>query len=81
MERILLQHPGVNGAVVVGIPDARLTEMVVACVQIREDWQWISTSIRHSVSKQMLQMSSEILCQFCKEMNLTGYPIFSPKTK
>ncbi|XP_021812410.1 2-succinylbenzoate--CoA ligase, chloroplastic/peroxisomal [Prunus avium] len=75
VERILLQHPGVNGAVVVGIPDARLTEMVVACVQVREDWQWINTSIRQSVSNQLLQMSSEILCQFCKEKNLTGFKI------
>ncbi|KAI4299701.1 hypothetical protein L6164_033135 [Bauhinia variegata] len=30
VEAILLEHPGIAGAVIVGIPDARLTEMVVA---------------------------------------------------
>ncbi|KAB2637168.1 2-succinylbenzoate--CoA ligase [Pyrus ussuriensis x Pyrus communis] len=75
VERTLLQHPGVTGVVVVGIPDSRLTEMVVACVQIREDWQWMNTTIKHSVSKQMPHISSEILCQYCKQKNLTGFKI------
>ncbi|KAI4299703.1 hypothetical protein L6164_033137 [Bauhinia variegata] len=30
VEAILLEHPGIAGAVIMGIPDARLTEMVVA---------------------------------------------------
>lgn len=77
VERTLLQHPGVTGAVVVGIRDARLTEMVVACVQIRENWQWVNTSTRDSVAEHMLHISSEILWQYCKEKSLTGY--CSPK--
>ncbi|KAF2286007.1 hypothetical protein GH714_009626 [Hevea brasiliensis] len=36
VESILLQHPGVFAVIVLGIPDARLTEMVVACVKIKE---------------------------------------------
>ncbi|KAM1883316.1 hypothetical protein ACFX13_004692 [Malus domestica] len=75
VERTLLQHPGVTGVVVVGIPDSRLTEMVVACVQIREDWQWMNTSIKHSVSKQMPHISSDVLSQHCKQKNLTGFKI------
>ncbi|KAE7996058.1 hypothetical protein FH972_000807 [Carpinus fangiana] len=38
VEAILFQHPGVIGVVIVGIPDARLTEMVIACIQLREHW-------------------------------------------
>ncbi|TQE12058.1 hypothetical protein C1H46_002452 [Malus baccata] len=72
VERTLLQHPGVTGVVVVGIPDSRLTEMVVACVQIREDWQWMNKTIKHSVSKQMPHISSDVLSQHCKQKNLTG---------
>ncbi|KAM1008139.1 hypothetical protein ACFX2A_004711 [Malus domestica] len=75
VERTLLQHPGVTGVVVVGIPDSRLTEMVVACVQIREDWQWMYTTIKHSVSKQMPHISSDVLTQHCKQKNLTGFKI------
>ncbi|KAM1123186.1 hypothetical protein FF1_004587 [Malus domestica] len=75
VERTLLQHPGVTGVVVVGIPDSRLTEMVVACVQIREDWQWMNTTIKHSVSKQMPHISSDVLSQHCKQKNLTGFKI------
>lgn len=55
----------------VGIPDARLTEMVVACVQIRENWQW-ATSTKDSVAEHMLHISTEILLQYCKEKNLSG---------
>lgn len=73
VERTLLEHPGVTGVVVVGIPDARLTEMVVACVQIRENWQWVNTSTRDSVAEHMLHISSENLWQYCKEKSLTGY--------
>lgn len=75
VERTLLQHPGVTSAVVVGIPDARLTEMAVACVQIRENWQWVNTSTRDSVAEHMLHISSEILSQYCKEKSLTGFKI------
>ncbi|KAL6206523.1 hypothetical protein ACLB2K_023771 [Fragaria x ananassa] len=75
VERTLLQHPGVASVVVVGIPDARLTETVVACVQIRENWQWVNTSTKDSVAEHMLHISTEILLQYCKEKNLTGFKI------
>ncbi|XP_061996286.1 2-succinylbenzoate--CoA ligase, chloroplastic/peroxisomal-like [Rosa rugosa] len=75
VERTLLRHPGVTGVVVVGIPEARLTEMVVACVQIRGNWQWVNTSTKDSVANPMLHISSEILLRYCKEKNLTGFKI------
>ncbi|XP_031260380.1 2-succinylbenzoate--CoA ligase, chloroplastic/peroxisomal isoform X3 [Pistacia vera] len=40
IETILLRHQGVIAVLVVGIPDTRLTEMVVACVKLRENRQW-----------------------------------------
>lgn len=77
VESILSQHPGVMGIVVVGIPDARLTEMVVACIQLRNDWQWSHrSSLRHSISEERQHLSSDILRQYCKEKNLAGYPSF-----
>ncbi|KAA8514830.1 hypothetical protein F0562_018009 [Nyssa sinensis] len=78
VEAILSQHKGVSGIVVVGFPDARLTEMVVACIQIRENWQWTDSSPDHSAKNKDLWLSSEILQHFCREKNLTGFKI--PKT-
>ncbi|KAH7545495.1 hypothetical protein FEM48_Zijuj01G0099900 [Ziziphus jujuba var. spinosa] len=76
VESILSQHPGVMGIVVVGIPDARLTEMVVACIQLRNDWQWSHrSSLRHSISEERQHLSSDILRQYCKEKNLAGFKI------
>ncbi|XP_059436562.1 2-succinylbenzoate--CoA ligase, chloroplastic/peroxisomal-like, partial [Corylus avellana] len=78
VEAILLQHPGVIGIVIVGIPDARLTEMVIACIQLRENWYWSDKSFKHSSENKGLVLSSEILRHYCREKNLTGFKI--PKT-
>ncbi|KAJ4963223.1 hypothetical protein NE237_023162 [Protea cynaroides] len=37
VEAVLRQHPGVSNAIVVGLPDSRLTQMVAACIQIKEE--------------------------------------------
>ncbi|KAI4299709.1 hypothetical protein L6164_033141 [Bauhinia variegata] len=71
VEAILLEHPGITGAVIVGIPDARLTEMVVACIRLREDWQWSE----QSVSDKELHLSREHLHQYCMEKKLTRFKI------
>lgn len=44
MEAILLQHPGVAGIVVMGIPEARLTEIVAGCICVKENWLWSDKS-------------------------------------
>lgn len=35
-----MKHPGMLSVAVVGIPDERLTEMVVAFVRLRDKWIW-----------------------------------------
>lgn len=70
---MLLQHPGIIGIVVVGIANARLTEMVVACVRLRESWQWSESNCDQSSKNKELLLSSEVLRQHCREKNLTGY--------
>ncbi|KAK9086097.1 hypothetical protein Sjap_026508 [Stephania japonica] len=75
VETHLSQHPGIFAVVVVGLPDARLSEMVVACVQIRENWLWINQNADCSLERKDLCVSSQILQDFCKERNLTGFKI------
>jgi acyl-activating enzyme 14 len=73
VEAILLQHPGVIGIVIVGIPDARLTEMVIACIQLRENWYWSDKSLKHLAENKGLVLSGEILRRYCREKKITGY--------
>lgn len=56
-----------------GIPDARFTEMVVACIRLRKEWKWSNRSLGHSVVEEKLHLSSDILRQYCIEKSLTGY--------
>lgn len=72
VERILLQHPGVKRCVVIGIPDSRLTEKTVACVQLEEDWQWYETNHELLRGKIKQHLSSAILREHCMKCNLTG---------
>uniref|UniRef100_A0A0E0KG82 4-coumarate--CoA ligase n=1 Tax=Oryza punctata TaxID=4537 RepID=A0A0E0KG82_ORYPU len=60
VESVLCQHPGVAKAVVIGVPDSRLGEKVIACVSIRDGWKWVDAGAVHKgegreVSAQMLQ--------------------------
>jgi len=70
VEAVLSQHPGVFRAVVVGIPDPRLSEKVIACITIREDWRWVDQKLWHSEG--VKELSSEILRNYCRQQNLTG---------
>lgn len=56
--------------VVVGIPDLRLTEMVIGCIRVKDGWQWADSGVD---TGQIQCMSGQILRQFCKGSNLTGY--------
>ncbi|XP_030479987.2 2-succinylbenzoate--CoA ligase, chloroplastic/peroxisomal isoform X2 [Cannabis sativa] len=75
VEAVLSQHIGVQGVVTVGIPDTRLTEMVVACIQVRRDWHWSNGSFEHSTGTQKQFISHEILQQHCRERNLARFKI------
>ncbi|KAG8494881.1 hypothetical protein CXB51_012500 [Gossypium anomalum] len=75
VEAVLIQHAGVLSSVVVGIPDPRLTELVVACIRLRENWQWSDDSFKYSVQSNELFLSSTILRLHCREKNLTGFKI------
>lgn len=70
-----MHHPGVAAAVVVGIPDKRLTEMVVACVKVRGNWQWSTSYSDLSNQNREPVLSSEVLRQHCQQRNLTGYTL------
>ncbi|XP_061339707.1 2-succinylbenzoate--CoA ligase, chloroplastic/peroxisomal isoform X2 [Gastrolobium bilobum] len=71
VEAILREHPGIASVVVVGIPDAYLTEMVAACIQLGENWQWSE----QSASNEEFHLSRKNLQQYCMENNLSRFKI------
>lgn len=71
MEAVLCQHIGVAVAVVVGIPDTRLTEKLIACVLIEEDWIWVDEKTNNSLETN--QLSSEMMQNYCRQRKLTRY--------
>ncbi|CAI9090795.1 OLC1v1025647C1 [Oldenlandia corymbosa var. corymbosa] len=73
VESIVSQHPGISGVIVLGLPDPRLAEMVVACIQLKDNWKWIESNSVNERSDHCL--SKDILQKFCKEKNLTGFKI------
>ncbi|KAF6135166.1 hypothetical protein GIB67_035237 [Kingdonia uniflora] len=75
VEAILSKHPGVVRVVVVGIPDARLSEMVICCVQIKEKWTWIDQDWNHLSARMEFLLSTEILQNYCRQKNLTRFKI------
>ncbi|XP_058196951.1 2-succinylbenzoate--CoA ligase, chloroplastic/peroxisomal isoform X2 [Rhododendron vialii] len=75
VEAILSQHPGVSGIVVVGLPDTRLTEMVVACVQLRDNWRWSDSCFDPLTENKSRILSGDILLQLCREKHLTRFKI------
>ncbi|XP_019185894.1 PREDICTED: 2-succinylbenzoate--CoA ligase, chloroplastic/peroxisomal isoform X2 [Ipomoea nil] len=75
VEAVLSQHPGVSGSVVVGVPDSRLGEMVVACIRVKGNWLWDDLSSNPSVSDTGNYLSGHILRCFCKEKQLTGFKV------
>lgn len=56
-------------AVVIGVMDVRLGEMVVACVRLQENWTWSDVENRGSRDP---ELSSEALKHHCRTQNLTG---------
>nr|XP_043620997.1 2-succinylbenzoate--CoA ligase, chloroplastic/peroxisomal isoform X2 [Erigeron canadensis] len=74
VETVILKHPGISAIAVVGLPDTRLTEMVVACIQLNHNWTWAGSRSDHlEIDNQ--RISSETLQQFCRTNNLTGFKV------
>ncbi|KAL1205060.1 2-succinylbenzoate--CoA ligase, chloroplastic/peroxisomal [Cardamine amara subsp. amara] len=71
VEAVLLKHTGIISAVVIGVIDVRLGEMVVACVRLKENWIWSDFENRNRGFK----LSSETLKHHCRTQNLTGFKI------
>ncbi|KAK7331279.1 hypothetical protein VNO77_25499 [Canavalia gladiata] len=71
VEAILLEHPGIASVVIVGIPDAHLTEKVAACIQLRENWQWSE----QCASNKEFHLSKKNLQQYCIENHLSRFKI------
>ncbi|XP_065862117.1 2-succinylbenzoate--CoA ligase, chloroplastic/peroxisomal isoform X2 [Euphorbia lathyris] len=74
VEAILTQHPGVASVLVLGIPDPRLTEIVVACIKLAQGWQW-SDKKCNSHSENELLLCSQTLQNHCRERNLSGFKV------
>ncbi|KAL9382892.1 hypothetical protein Peur_023215 [Populus x canadensis] len=74
VEAMLLQHPGVIATVVVGVPEARLTEMVVACIKLRQSWHWTNNKCKQSAENN-LTLCREVLRDYCREKKLTGFKV------
>uniref|UniRef100_A0A0A9D7H9 AMP-dependent synthetase/ligase domain-containing protein n=1 Tax=Arundo donax TaxID=35708 RepID=A0A0A9D7H9_ARUDO len=73
VELILSQHLGVAKVVVIGIPDSRLGEKVIACVSIREGWKWVDARAEHKGEDK--EVSPHILQDHCRLKNLSRFKI------
>jgi o-succinylbenzoate---CoA ligase len=69
VELVLSQHPGVAKVVVVGVPDSRLGEKVVACVSIKDDWSWVDARAENQGKCKVV--SDQILRDHCWMKKLT----------
>ncbi|KAL6659501.1 hypothetical protein ACP70R_003541 [Stipagrostis hirtigluma subsp. patula] len=73
VESVLCQHPGVAKVVVIGVPDSRLGEKVVACVSIRDGWKWVGARAEHQGEGN--QVSAQILKDHCRLKNLSRFKV------
>lgn len=68
---MISQHPGISKVVVVGIPDIRLTERVVACLNIKDGWKWVDQKTKHSPDGK--QVSPQMLQDHCSRRKLSRF--------
>ncbi|CAI9292905.1 unnamed protein product [Lactuca saligna] len=74
VESVMLKHSGISGIAVIGIPDLRLSEKVVACIQLNQSWTWTDSDSDSSTHNQQC-ISAQMLHQFCRKNNLTGFKV------
>jgi acyl-CoA synthetase (AMP-forming)/AMP-acid ligase II len=78
VEGVLLRHPGVAAAAVVGLPHVRLGEQVAAAVVLREGWKWQEAdNIQQQQQQQQQQqvLSEADLQQHCRSAGLSAYKL------
>ncbi|CAL5009876.1 unnamed protein product [Urochloa decumbens] len=73
VELVLSQHPGVARVVVIGIPDSRLGEKVIACVTIRDGWKWVDSRAEHQGEDK--EVSPQILHDHCRMKKLSRFKV------
>ncbi|CAO2176598.1 unnamed protein product [Urochloa humidicola] len=73
VELVLSQHPGVARVMVVGIPDSRLGEKVIACVCVRDGWKWVDARAEHQGKGN--EVSSQILHEHCRMKKLSRFKV------
>ncbi|XP_078170928.1 acyl-activating enzyme 14 isoform X1 [Carex rostrata] len=73
VESTLSQHPAIAKVLVVGIPDTRLSEKVVACLIIKDKWKWVNAKPNSLLFQD--EVSDETLRYHCIERNLTRFKI------
>nr|GEU81679.1 2-succinylbenzoate--CoA ligase, chloroplastic/peroxisomal [Tanacetum cinerariifolium] len=79
VETVILKHPGISAIAVIGLPDARLTEMVIACIQLNHNWTWVDSCSDHSAIQKEQCLSKETLQQHCRTNNLSGFKKFESR--
>ncbi|KAH9288255.1 hypothetical protein KI387_032372 [Taxus chinensis] len=78
VEKVLLKHPGILVAVVVGIPDPRLTETVSASIQLGDGWHWEDKNLalqNHVAGNKSKNLSPKLLQLYCKQQGLSGFKV------
>ncbi|KAG6516048.1 2-succinylbenzoate--CoA ligase, chloroplastic/peroxisomal-like isoform X2 [Zingiber officinale] len=73
VEAVISEHPGISKVVVVGVPDIRLNEKLVACLNIKEGWKWVDRNSKYAAEEK--QVSDEIIQYHCRHKNLTRFKI------
>lgn len=73
IELVLSQHPGVAKVVVLGVPDSRLGEKLVACVNIMDDWKWVDATDEHQGEGK--EVSSQTLQEHCRINKLSRFKV------
>nr|ALJ06893.1 o-succinylbenzoate-CoA ligase [Rubia cordifolia] len=73
-EAVLLQHPALSAAVVSWAPGPSLTEMVVACIQLKENWKWVDRDGMGDGSD-TASKEKEVLQRYCRIQHLTRFKV------
>jgi acyl-activating enzyme 14 len=82
VEGVLLRHPGLAAAAVIGLPHVRLGEQVAAAVVLRDGWHWQEAGDGLQQQQQQQQQGLQqqvvdvaVLQQHCRAAGLSAYKL------